>query len=204
MRRTPVLVAALAVVALTAGGAQADVTDTIVTTALPGALTITGAGSLPATPTGLGTSTAIGGSSSAIGGSTLTVEDLTGTTTGWQVNAKYVPLSDAVLAAFTLPGGVTSAKNIGGASISVTGGTGVLGATNATLGVADGSLTFSGGDLAASGGRSLLTTAGDGRGVTAFTTSYTLNLPAKTTSAATLYTGSVLYTVGPKPAPTTP
>jgi hypothetical protein len=38
----------------------------------------------------------------------------------------------------------------------------------------------------------------DGRGVTAFTTSYRITLPAKSASVAVLYMGTVEYTVGPK------
>jgi hypothetical protein len=200
MRRTSVLALALSAVALGAGVAQADVTDVIVTTALPGTLSITGAGSLPTGPLGGAASTTIGGSSSAISGSVLTVTDATGVSTGWQVNAKYVPLATGALSTVPLPAGVLSAVNIGGGNVTVNGTTGVLATTNAVLGVADSGLSFSNGDLSASGGRTLLSTTGDGRGVTAFNTSYTLNLPAKTTSAATLYTGSVLYTVGPTPA----
>lgn len=199
MRRTVVATAALAALVAAGGVASADVTDVVVTAALPGALTITGTGALPAAPLGASSSATIGGSAS-VAGSALTVADLRGVTSGWQVNAKYLPLAGGVLSSLTLPTGVLTAENIGGANVTVSGSTAGVAATNALLGVADAGLSFSNGDLSAAGGRTLLSTTGDGRGTTLLSTSYSLNLPAKTSTAATLYTGSVLYTVGPKAA----
>ncbi len=202
MRRAAVVVTTVASLAAMAGAAHAEgsVTDVVATTSSVGVVTITGAGlGVLAAPNGAASSTAIGDTSSAIAGAVLTVEDATGATNGWDVTATYAPLASADLASLASALNVANAVNIGGQNIAVSSNTAGLSETNAVLGVADSGLTPNPGTLAGnSSSRTVLSVNGDGRGVTAFNTSYTLTLPAKTAVAATAYTGSVVYTVAPQ------
>ena len=200
MRRAALLAASIAALSLTAGAAHADVTDVVVTTSTEGLLTIAGAGAgTVAAPLSTASATTVGGTAS-ITGAVLTVEDATGTTTGWTVNAKYVALTATELTTIAGTTGLT-AVNIGGTNISTVVATDAIQETsNATLGVPDSGLSFSAaGNLADAAGRTVLSTAGDGRGVTAFGSTYSMRLPSKTTLADTIYAGSILYTVAPKP-----
>jgi hypothetical protein len=196
MRRTPVAAAALLLVAASASAAYADgtATDVVAAPAAAGALTIAGVGATAAAP--LTASATIGTQGSSFGGTSLTVTDARGVESGWQVTAKYLDRTDlaSITSAQLAAAGATAVANLGGANIAVTA---TPTAGNSATGVPDGAASWGAGRVL-SGPVSLVSTTGDGRGVTVFTTNYKITLPAKTSSAATLYTGTIEYTVGPK------
>lgn len=202
MRRTPVVAAALLFVAASAGAAYADgsVTDVVVAPAAAGVLTIAGVGATAAAP--LTASATIGTQGSPFGTTSLTVTDARGVTTGWQVTAKYVDPSsgDLSAAASLLDSTHTTVQPMGAGAISVTAEP--VG-NDGTTGVANANADWGVNRVLTTQPVSLVTVktvngASDGRGVTAFRTSYTITLPAKSASVAALYLGTVEYTVGPK------
>ena len=195
MRKAALAVASLAALTLTAGVAQADVTDVIAAPAIPGALTVTGAGLGSLAAPSVSANQTIGSVGSSIAGSVLTVTDATGSTAGWDVTATYGALTSGQLSALTLPSGLVSAADIGAGNVSVAGATTSIQATaNGISGVASPALAT---DAALTSPVRVARSGGDGRGVTLFNTSYKITLPAKTSSAATLYTGKIVYTVAP-------
>ena len=202
MRRTPLIAATAVALAVTASAASADVTDVLAVPSVAGSLTLAGAGAGTAVaPVGTATSATIGAATGAITGAVLTVTDargITGASGGWDVTATYAPLAAGVLATVPLPSGVLTRADLGGAAVSVTASDALTAATNAVTGVAAASLTKATG-ASLSSPVTLAATGSDGRGVTAFGTSYSITLPAKSASAATLYTGSIVYTVAPRP-----
>jgi hypothetical protein len=202
MRRTPVAAAALLLVAASAGAAYADgsVTDVVVAPAVAGVLTIAGVGATADVP--LTASATIGTQGSPLGTTSLTVTDARGVTTGWQVTAKYVDPSsgDLSAAANLLDGTHTTVQPMGAGAISVTAA--AVG-NDGTTGVANANADWGVDRVLTTQPVSLVTVksvngVSDGRGVTAFTTSYRITLPAKSASVAVLYMGTVEYTVGPK------
>jgi hypothetical protein len=193
MRRTPVAAAAFLAVALTGGAAYADpvdtVTDTVTATALPGLVTMVGAGVTAAVSPTIG-------SASTFSSSIFTVTDATGANNGWYVNAKYEPLGKDALTALSTATPAIPAENLGGNNLAVK-ATPVAG--NADTGVPDDDADWSPSTrLTDPAGVRLVNTKQDGRGVTKFTASYTVILPAKSTNKATLYAGTVVYTVTAK------
>jgi hypothetical protein len=194
MRRTLGLAITALALSLSAGIAQADVTDVLVVPTVGGQLTLIGAGAgTAAVP--VGTAGALIGSSTAVPGATLTVSDLRGLTGGsasWSVTASYSTLA-ALSIVPTLPVGAVAA-DLGGANVTVTPSTATTAATNASLGVA--SPTLASGPL--SSAVKVASAATGGNGLTAFTTSYAISIPAKAT-LGTAYTGAVVYTVAPTP-----
>jgi hypothetical protein len=194
MRRTVILTAAALAISVSGGltAAQADVTDVLAVPAVGGLLTLAGAGSgTAAVPLGVAGG-AIGGAAAAVPGAVLTVSDLrglTGSSGAWHVTASYSTLAALGVTA-TLPAGLTLTADLGAANVSVTPSTALTAASNAVTGVA--SPTLLGGAL--SSPVNVATAALDGRGLTAFGTSYSVSLPAKAV-ANTVYTGAVVYTV---------
>ena len=204
MRRAPVVVVSLAVLAATAGVSHAEgtVSDVVATTSTAGVVTITGAGLATASTSlaSAGGSAVIGGTTSAIPGATLEVTDATGAVNGWDVTATYAPLDASALSAVAaLTAADDTAVNIGAAGIAVATGTDDAQKTaNAALGVAESNIAFRSTAVPLTSPVAVATVDGDGRGVTAFNTSYKLTLPIKGVLAGTLYTGSVVYTVAPQ------
>jgi hypothetical protein len=194
MRRTVALASTALALSLSAGIAQADVTDVLVVPTVGGQLTLIGAG-VGSVAAPAGASGAVIGGSTAVPGATLTVSDLRGLTGGsaqWSVTASYSTLSALSLVP-TLPTGAVAA-DLGGANVTVTPSTATTAATNATLGVANPTLASG----ALSSTVKVASAATGGNGLTAFTTSYAISVPAKAT-LATVYTGAVVYTVAPNP-----
>lgn len=195
MRRTVVFVLAALAVSASAGLAQADVVDVLVVPSVGGLLTLSGA-SLGTAAAPLGAAGAAIGSTTAVAGGILTVSDLrglTGTSGAWNVTASYATLASLGITSPTLPAGLPVGAplvDIGGANVSVTPSTTTTATTNAVTGVA--SPTLASGPL--SSAVTVASAATDGRGLTAFTTSYSISIPAKA-AANTAYTGAVVYTV---------
>lgn len=155
-----------------------SVVATLAATALPGALTIAGAGVsvTPSQTPGLF-------STAGLGATAMTVSDLTGTANGWAVTATYTDPAAAVLAAGT--------KALGGANVKVSAANvvpdalgGVLSSNVAT--VTDQPLWTP--VTVAS------TTTNSGSGVTAMTGSYKIRIP-QTAVTSEVYGGTVTYTV---------
>jgi hypothetical protein len=199
MRRSLAVVAVGLVLAATAGAAQADVVDVVAVPSVAGLLTVTGAGLGSVTAPAQAANTAIGGSAS-LPGSQLLVTDATGSTAGWDVTATYSQLSAGQLGALTaalptVPGSPVAVADLGASNIRVSGATtAALATTNATAGVASPVFLT---NAALTSPVQVARSGGDGRGLTLFNTSYTISLPIKSASAATLYTGQVTYTVAP-------
>jgi hypothetical protein len=191
MRRTPLLLLAVLAVGASAGVAQADVTDILAVPSVGGVLTLAGTGmGTAAAP--LGAVGATIGASTSVPGAVLTVTDargLTGVPGAWSVTASYAALTSTP----TLPAGLTLTADLGAANVSVTPSTATTAAVNSTLGVAP---TLLSGALTSP--VKVASAATDGRGVTAFTTAYSISIPTKAV-ANTVYTGSVVYTVAPTP-----
>ena len=193
MRRFVLIAAASAALAVTAGAAQADVTDVIAAPSVAGALTVTGLGLGTLTAPTTTVNQSIGSTSGSIAGAQLTVTDATGASAGWDVTATYSSIDTSLLTA--LPTGVLAAADIGAANVSVSGATtSVLATANGLAGVAAPVMQT---DAPLTSPVRVSRSSGDGRGVTIFNTSYKITLPAKSTAAATLYTGKIVYTVAP-------
>jgi hypothetical protein len=195
MRRIAVTALAALAVSASAGLASADVTDVLVVPSVGGLLTLSGA-SVGTAASPLGAAGAAIGATTSVPGGVLTVSDLrglTGSSGAWHVTASYASLSSLGITAPTLPAGLpvgAPLADIGGANVSVTPSTALTAATNAVTGVAN--PTLGGGAL--SSPVSVASAATDGRGLTAFSTSYAISIPAKA-AASVAYTGAVVYTV---------
>lgn len=175
MRRTAVLAAALALTLAGAGAASAaegtgTVTDTLVATTATGLLTIAGTGvQVNASPTP-------GKLSSAVGATAITVSDLTGGTAGWSVTATYADPADT-----------TVTKPLGGANVFVSASNVTGDLTGLNLSPASDKPLSAPVTVASTG-------AAAGTGITAFTASYKVMVPA-TARTGDVYGGTVTYTV---------
>lgn len=200
MRRASAVALAVALTAASASAAHAEgtVVDAVATTSVAGLVTITGAGTgLLSAPQGLTSTSTIGSASSAISGAVLTVTDATGAAAGWDVTATYAALDAAGLAAVATAADteVANVLDLGGANVRVAASTTAEQDAANTLAAASPVAKKSG---ALGGAVKVASIDGDGRGITVFNTAYTLTLPAKTATAAAVYTGSVVYTVAPQ------
>jgi hypothetical protein len=177
MRRSLALatVVALAGTGVAATAVQADVVVPVVTTVLPGLLTMTGAG------VAVSVAAAPGEVSQSVGATVLTVSDLRGTTAGWAVTATYSDPTPAALAASPVN------KALGGANVLVS-------SANPTGALAGGSLSLVSDQPLTSPVTVASTGASTGAGVTALTTSFKTRVPA-TAQTVDVFLGTVTYTV---------
>jgi hypothetical protein len=175
MRRTTVIAAALTLSLTGASAASAadgtgSVADSLVATTAEGLLTIAGTGvQVNASPTP-------GTLSSAVGATVVTVSDLTGGTAGWSVTATYADPADTTLT-----------KPLGGGNVYVS-------ALNVTGDLADLDLKPAKDQPLSSPVKVASTGEAAGTGVTAFTASYRVMVPA-TAKTGEVYGGTVTYTV---------
>ena len=177
MRRSLALVTVAALAATVAGGtaASAQVAVPVVTTVLPGLLTLAGAGAA------VSVAAAPGDISESVGATVLTVSDLRGSTAGWAVTATYSNPTPAALAASP----VNKALGASNVLVSSSSPTGALGSANLSL-VTDQALTIP---------VTVATTGlAGGAGVTALTTSFKTRVP-ETAQTVDVYLGTVTYTV---------
>ncbi len=190
MRRPGILLLAAGLVIASAGAASAEgetSTDTVLTTATQGALTITG-GVVPTASV----SAAIG-ATTGVTGSIMTVSDLRGEALGWDVTAKYVdPPATALLNSVS-----TAVTPLGASAVKVK----TTAAATTTL---TGALDYADEDfvaLSASTGVNVANaTAATSGGVTTFNTHYQVSVPSNAT-LGTVYGASVSYTVSPLVVP---
>lgn len=175
MRRILITAAALSLTVVGVSPASAasgtgSVTDTLVATTATGLLTIAGTGvQVAASPTP-------GTLSSAVGATVLTVSDLTGGTAGWAVTATYAD-----------PASTTVTKPLGGGNVYVS--------ASSVTGDLSGLDLKPAADKPLSSPVTVATTGtAAGTGVTAFTASYKVMVPA-TAKTGDVYGGTVTYTV---------